>query len=65
MEDTVKNRQVLGAAAKKATQENVRLELDDVFKQIGKVADVVKQIENKTAPNSGPPDGQRSQSAAS
>ena len=34
MEDTMKNRQALGAAAKKTNQENMKLELDDVFKQI-------------------------------
>ena len=62
LEDTLKNRQALGAAAKKATQENVKHDIDDVMKQIGKVADVVKQIENKTAPNAGLPEAQLAQS---
>lgn len=46
LEDSVKKSQLQGAGTKKVSQD-VRLDLDDVFKQIGKVTDVVKQLENK------------------
>lgn len=46
MEDSVKKSQLQGAGTKKVSQD-VKLDLDDVFKQIGKVTDVVKQLENK------------------
>ena len=46
LEDSVKKSQLQGAGTRKASQD-VKLDLDDVFKQIGKVTDVVKQLENK------------------